>query len=187
MKTHIYFVRHAQSDFSVRDDRTRPLTEKGLADTYLVTDVLKDKSIFAVYSSPYKRCLNTIKGLADSLDLKINIIEDFRERRIGDTWIEDFKGFIDIQWADFDYKLANGECLREVQERNIAALFEVLKQNQGKSIAIGTHGTALSTIVNYFIPKYGVGDFWGMAYKNPYILCFSFSGAEFINMEEIEF
>lgn len=41
--TRIYFVRHAQPDKSVKDDRTRPLTQKGLTDSALVIDILKDK------------------------------------------------------------------------------------------------------------------------------------------------
>lgn len=31
--TQIYFVRHAQPIYSWEDDRTRPLTEEGLADS----------------------------------------------------------------------------------------------------------------------------------------------------------
>lgn len=30
--THLYYVRHAQPDYSVHDDLTRPLTEKGMRD-----------------------------------------------------------------------------------------------------------------------------------------------------------
>ncbi len=44
IKTDIYFVRHAQSDISVKDDMLRPLTEKGMSDTKLVTKALKDKN-----------------------------------------------------------------------------------------------------------------------------------------------
>ncbi len=36
--THLYYVRHAQPDYSVHDDLTRPLTEKGMRDCALVTD-----------------------------------------------------------------------------------------------------------------------------------------------------
>ena len=36
--TKIFFVRHAEPDKSVKDDRTRPLTEQGLADTQYVCE-----------------------------------------------------------------------------------------------------------------------------------------------------
>lgn len=41
--TNVYFVRHAQSDHTVHNEELRPLTVKGLADTKLVTVVLRDK------------------------------------------------------------------------------------------------------------------------------------------------
>jgi 2,3-bisphosphoglycerate-dependent phosphoglycerate mutase len=64
--TRIYFVRHAQPDKSVKDDRTRPLTQKGLTDSALVIDILKDKGIDVAICSPYKRSLDTIKGFTES-------------------------------------------------------------------------------------------------------------------------
>ena len=36
-----------------------------------------------------------------------------------------------------------------VQKRNIEALKEILSDNRDKEIVIGTHGTALSTILNF--------------------------------------
>ncbi len=52
MKTNVYFVRHAQPDFSVKDEVIRPLSEKGIQDTKKVTDTLINKNIASVYSSP---------------------------------------------------------------------------------------------------------------------------------------
>jgi len=77
---------------------------------------------------------------------------------VGNVWIEDFNSFAKKQWEDFDYKLSDGESLREVQNRNIKALNEVLRMYEGKNIVIGTHGTALSTIINYYDSTYGYDD-----------------------------
>lgn len=41
--------------------------------------------------------------------LEINIIEDFRERKVDSIWIEDFDKFAKEQWSNFDYKLSDGE------------------------------------------------------------------------------
>jgi len=38
--TTVYFIRHAESDFNVLDDRNRPLTIKGTVDSVLITDFL---------------------------------------------------------------------------------------------------------------------------------------------------
>lgn len=43
--TKVYFVRHALSDNTVRDDRKRPLTEDGKRDSMGVSWVLADRNI----------------------------------------------------------------------------------------------------------------------------------------------
>ena len=185
MKTDVYFVRHAQPDFSIKDDAIRPVSEKGMEDTKKVTYTLINKNITAIYSSPFKRAIDTMKDFAESIGLEIKIDNDFRERKVGE-WVEDFKAFSQKQWQDFDFRLAQGESLREVQERNIFALFEVINNNLGESVAIATHGTALSTIINYFNPDFGYTDFWNIVDKMPYILHFRFDGMELEYIKEIE-
>lgn len=184
MKTLVYFVRHAEPDFSIKDEATRPLTQKGIEAAKRVAEVLADKGISKIYSSPYKRTIDTIRNFADSSKLEISTHDNFRERNVG-MWVEDFKAFAQNQWSDFDYKLEGGECLSEVQKRNIEALYEVLGSNKGKNIAIVTHGTALSTIINHFKPEFGYEGFWSIADKMPYILCFSFNEMELEALEEI--
>lgn len=184
MKTNIYFVRHAEPDISIKDDLIRPLSEKGSVDTRKVTNVLMDKKITAVYSSPYKRAVDTVRDFAERSGLDIIQINDFRERSNGE-WVEDFRAYSKNQWDDFDFKLSRGESLREVQRRNISALFDVIKKNPGKNIAIGSHGTALSTIINYFNPSFGYDGFWGIIDKMPYIMCFEFDDMNFKCMQEV--
>lgn len=49
--TTIYFVRHAESNLSNHDDKTRELSPKGLKDRKLVSEYLRDKEIEVVISS----------------------------------------------------------------------------------------------------------------------------------------
>ncbi len=174
MKTTLYFVRHAQPDFSNHDDMTRPLSEKGIQDRTLVTSFLKDKNIDVVLSSPFKRAIDTVSDFAEKKGIDIEIIQDFRERKIEDKWIEDFNGFCKSQWADFDYKLSDGESLGEVQQRNIAALQSALTRFAGKTIVVGSHGTALSTIINYYDNSFGYEDFEKIKNLMPWIVKFVF-------------
>ena len=76
--------------------------------------------------------------------------------------------------AWFFFKLSDGECLKEVQERNVTALLELIKQYKGKNIVIGGHGTALSTIINYFDSSFGYEDFENIKTKMPWIVEFQF-------------
>lgn len=172
--TTIYFVRHAEPNYENHDDLLRELSPKGLEDRKLVTAFLQDKKIDIAISSPFKRAIDTIKDFTDKAGLEIQIIDDFRERKIDSVWIEDFNAFARNQWTDFSYKLSDGECLGEVQTRNIASLKAVLEQYKGKHIIVGSHGTALSTIINHFEPSFGYADFERIKRKMPWIVEFVF-------------
>lgn len=186
--TIIYFIRHAQADNSIYNDRIRPLTEKGMNDRALVTDFLQDKNIDIVFSSPFKRAVDTISDFAFKKGFEIEIIEDFRERKSDGDWVENtnFFSFVKRQWADFSYKLSNNECLAEVQERNISALNEILKNYKDKNIIIGTHGTALSTIINYYDNTYGLVDFISMVNIMPWIVRMTFHQNSCVGMKKID-
>ncbi len=180
--THVYFVRHAEPNYDNHDDALRELSPKGLADRALVTEVLRDKGIAAVLSSPYRRAVDTVTPLADALGLPVELVDGFRERRI-DSWIEDFEAYSRRQWADFEYKRADGESLGEVERRNIAALEGVLARFSGKAVAAGAHGTALSTILHHFRPGFGYNDFQRIRPLMPWIVRLDFEGAECVGIE----
>jgi len=186
--TTVYFVRHCEADNSVRDGRIRPLTEKGTRDTAFVMQFLKDKSIDAMVSSPFKRAIDTIAPFAESVGLEIELVEDFRERKSDSDWIrdEDFYPFMQRQWADYSYSLSDGESLGTVQKRNIAALNDAITQHADKRILIGTHGTALSTIVNFYEPTYGFDDFMAMVNIMPWIVKMEFDGTACRSIEKID-
>ena len=191
--TVIYFVRHCQADNANRDDKNRPLTEKGMADRALVTDYLADKAIDVVLSSSYKRTIDTVADFAEKNGFEIEAVEDFREREHGSVWLSGANALSSIkeqwekQWADFSYKASSdGENLDEVQRRNIDALNDVLARYAGKNVVIGTHGMALSTIINYYDNAYGYQGFMDMVFKTPWVVKMTFDGNVFVEMEKID-
>ena len=182
--TIVYFVRHAKPDLSVHDDLTRPLTKSGLEASQLVTKFLQDKEIDQVFSSPFKRAIDTVKHFAEDRQMPVKVIDDFRERKISDHWIEDFNGFAKRQWEDFDYKLPAGDSLNEVQERNIVALKILLRDYPDQKLVIGTHGTSLSTIMNYFDSSFDYDFFNRIKGYMPFIIRLTFSGEKLVDVEE---
>ena len=178
--TSIYFVRHAEPNYENHNDMSRELSNKGIEDRKLVTEFLMDKQIDIVLSSPYKRAVDTVRDFAEKKGIDIGIVDEFRERRVDTGWIEDFNSFCKKQWEDFSYKLSDGECLEEVQSRNIKALNRVLEQYRNKNIVVGSHGTALSTIINYYDKTFGYNDFDRIRYLMPWIVEFKFKGNECI-------
>ena len=167
--TTIYFVRHAEPNYE---------------DRKLVTEFLLDKQIDIVLSSPYKRAVDTIRDFAEIKGLDITIIDEFKERRVDSGGIEDFNSFCKMQWEDFSYKLSDGESLQEVQNRNVFALSRVLEQYRNKKIVVGSHGTALSTIIHYFDKTFGYSDFDKIRFLMPWIVEFTFEDKECINIRK---
>lgn len=182
--TNIYFIRHAEPNFENHDDMTRELSAKGLKDRELVTKFLMDKQIDAVVSSPFKRAIDTVRDFADKNGMDITVIADFRERRVDSCWIEDFTSFSKKQWEDFTYKLSDGECLAEVQARNIAALNKLLDDYQDQNVVVGSHGTALSTIINYYDKTFGYDGFHEIRHLMPWVVQFTFDGKELIEINK---
>lgn len=182
--TTVYFVRHAAPNYQNHDDLTRELTEQGLQDRRRVTEFLWDKDIDIALSSPYKRSVDTIKEFSDAKGLEIKLMDDFRERKVGSGWIEDFDGFSKRQWEDFGFKLPEGESLLEVQRRNIRALLQVLKIYRGKNVIIGSHGTALSTVIHYFDPSFGYDGFCEIKNLMPWIVKFSFEDDRCVEIQK---
>lgn len=176
--TTVFFVRHAEPNYNNHDDLTRELSAKGLQDSYLVTIFLQSKGIDIIFSSPYKRALDTISDFAQKSALEIHLLADFRERRVGTGWIENFDDYCQRQWSDFSYKMPGGESLYEVQVWNTSALSVILQRYAEKNIVIGSHGTALSTIINYYDSRFGYTQFMKIKDIMLWVVRFDFEGKQ---------
>ena len=178
--TTILFVRHAQSVYG-SDDRNRPLSDAGMEDRKVVAETLRDRKIDAFLSSPYKRSMDTIRPAAEGRNMDIRTDERFRERQCGDFSTDSLAR----RWADFTWAEENGECLEFVQVRNMEALQNVLQDYAGQTVVIGTHGTALSTILNNYNPSFGLQDFLRIVSWMPYIIELTFDRDRLVSVKEL--
>ena len=151
--TKVYFVRHAQPDFAWEDDRTRPLTAEGKADSKVVVEFLKDKQIDVFYCSPYLRSVDTIADTALYYEKEIITDERLREREKGPNG--NGRDMLCKRWADLDYHEEGGESIHMAQERNVAALQDILHVNQGKNIVIGRRSAAYTIHPSEFALRRG--------------------------------
>lgn len=157
----VYFIRHSIRDISYKHDESAPLTEDGVRLAQDLVEIFKDKEITHVYSSPFKRALDTVTPIAENKGLKIKIVHNFYERTVGD-WIDNFLEFAQRQWKDFDYKLENGESLNEVKQRIVPAFEDLINRSEGDLIICG-HGTSLSVLFNHLTDgTFGYEDFCEM-------------------------
>ncbi len=78
----LLLIRHANAgsrkDWS-GDDRLRPLSTKGRRQARTLVDQLEPWAPSRVLSSPYRRCMETVKPLADDLGLKVEGVDELAE------------------------------------------------------------------------------------------------------------
>jgi broad specificity phosphatase PhoE len=88
----LIFIRHAHRD-NARSEYDNGLSDKGLEQAQMIRDFFatrfETKSNFAFYSSPKKRCLETLKPLADALGHKVLIHAGLNECEMN----EDYSAF----------------------------------------------------------------------------------------------
>jgi 2,3-bisphosphoglycerate-dependent phosphoglycerate mutase len=181
--THIYFVRHALPEHNWKEDRTRPLTAEGLKDSRKVAEVLQSIPLDFAIASPYVRSIDTIRECAIAHGLTVATDERLRERK-GGPGGSNLK-LLKKRWEDFEFHEEGGEAIGSVQQRNIEAVFELLKSHPGESILLGTHATALSSILLYFDPSYNHESFLRILNYMPYIIRLDFEGHACIHKEEL--
>jgi 2,3-bisphosphoglycerate-dependent phosphoglycerate mutase len=156
--TNIYFVRHAHSMFT-SDELNRPLSEKGLKDVTRITELLSQENITNVLSSPYKRAIQTVYGVAQFYKHDIIIDDGFRERKLADNAVDNFNEAIIQAWENLNFALPGGETGYNAQERGVESLKNTINKYRGGNIVIGTHGNIMVLIMNYYNKKFNF-EFW---------------------------
>ncbi len=156
MKT-LYFIRHSKpgkcsflykfSSSQVQNEKTN-LTKEGKILARKVLGNSEFDNVEEIYSSNYLRAYQTAKELAKRLKLKIIVLPEFGERKIGMKPKEmHSREFEHKQFNDNDYKLEGGESLNEVRERECKALINILNESKANNIAIFFHATAMMTLL----------------------------------------
>lgn len=181
--TNIYFVRHAQPDYKYPDPANRPLTEEGERDCAKVVETFRNIKLDYAVSSPYIRSYNTIKATAEEHGLEIHTDYRLRERKNGKN--SNYMEMFQKRWADMTYTESDGECLKDVQDRNIEVISALLSEHEGENIILGTHGTALSTILNYYDKSFGLEGFLELINYLPYVVRIGFEGHKMVEKEDL--
>lgn len=112
--------------------------------------------------------------------MAIHTDERFRERKMGIKSHD----YLKQRWDDFSFCEEEGENLASVEQRNIEALNEILIKHPDMNIVIGTHGTALSTILNHYDTSFGHNGFKRIHNSLPYIIRLDYDGNKLINTTE---
>ena len=135
------------------DDNDRPLTEAGRQAARELADELEPFVLTAVYSSPYRRAIETVEPTARSRGLAVQQLTDMRERLLSPGPLPDWREHLERGWADADYALEGGESGRVAQRRAIGTL-DLLRSRHpdGGRVLVGSHGNLISLILHALEP-----------------------------------
>ena len=101
-----------------------------------------------VWSSNYVRTMSTAKYFAYKNDLKVNVSDKLGERIHGiNSWDDLPSDFENHQFKDENYKIGNGESQKQVRERLLNFINNLLDEYQDKRILIVGHSTAFSFLL----------------------------------------
>jgi 8-oxo-dGTP diphosphatase len=81
----VYLIRHASAGDRGEwqgDDRLRPLDKKGRKQAQRLVDELSSYEIERIFSSPYKRCVETVEPLARARELAIELRNELGESEV---------------------------------------------------------------------------------------------------------
>ena len=172
----IYLIRHCSTKDSEEkrySGRETPLNSKGINEAHKLAKEFVRIGIKRIYSSPYKRALETAKIIQNSCRCSLEIIDNLREIDHG-LWtgytVEEVKK---IWKKEFDMRgkfpkiipPPGGETLQHLQKRTLEALKEIIASNyQGKTLIVA-HGGNIHTLW-MFLLNVNLNDFWDFSKIN---------------------
>ncbi len=155
----VLLVRHAEpmpvGTPDVLDD-DRPLTDAGRVAARELAEELDDWEITAIYSSPYPRSVETVTAIADRRGMRVQLLDDLRERVLSLEPHEAWQESLARSWADADFAMPGAESGRVAQRRAVAILDLLrVRHPDGGRLVLGSHGNLISLILHALEPDIG--------------------------------
>ena len=157
--TILYLVRHGETEWNAKNkiqgNMDIELNDKGLKQAEFVADRLSNENIDIIYSSRLKRAKTTAQIIADSMQLSVNELDEFREiglgpwegltmNEINEKYTEHYKFYRE---KPSNFNMPGAETFLQVTERFCSAINTIISQNKDKKIVIVSHGAAIKAAI----------------------------------------
>lgn len=147
----IYLIRHGKA---MGQEPEALLTDEGREQADRLAEVLADKGIERIVSSPYARAFMTVEPLAERLGLAIAVDDRLGERVLAAGELPNWQEALQAAFADPDLCYEGGESGRACTDRAVEAVEAALARGY-QVTAMVTHGALLTHLLAHFDPGYG--------------------------------
>jgi broad specificity phosphatase PhoE len=196
MENTIYLIRHSTPFIPLNNYENMPWTDfnrnmmlsvEGEKRAEKMSKNKELNNISAIYCTDSARAIATAKYIAEKNNLKLNIVKELAERKLGIKYLKELpKGFESKQFEDENLKLEKGESVAEVKQRMEKAINKILTKNQNNKVAVVIHGVNLLTYLKLFanvsLSSEGVSK---ITYNNKLIYNSRFQGNDVFKFEYI--
>jgi broad specificity phosphatase PhoE len=152
----VIFLRHAETEKNPSVNAVFwVLSEKGITEAKKVSELPVFNTIDIIYTSEEKKSILTAEPIAQKNSKNIQSVHFFNEVVRGDKFLtkEEFEQEKKLQLLDLDYKAFDGESGNDALKRFIQGVDSIVRENNGKTILIVTHGTILNIYFAYLLNK----------------------------------
>ena len=171
MDTHLFLVRHGETDFNLQGivqgrGVNTSLNETGMQQARALANRFANETIDAIYSSPLTRAHETASFVAAAIGIeRIATDPDLEEMSWGvfegQSQSEQLSAaFADMKkrWHDgeHDFSVAEGESLTQVQTRGVNAIRRIVDSEPGRRVLVVAHGRFLRILLASLLDEYGI-------------------------------
>ena len=206
--TVIYLVRHAETieengirntneDFQMINEK-EILSVEGEAQAKNLSENEELKNLDIIWSSSYARAKATAKYIANVNNLPINLDSNLSERKLGN--LKELGEFMkdkstrdpsQEQLLDRTFRTSDGESAEQTRERMNKFFNKILKEYEGKRIAVISHGGSIKFfLLNFCIVNENIKLVYKedtiLNIKSPCLLKLTFRKNELIDLEQLD-
>ncbi|MEA4816499.1 MAG: histidine phosphatase family protein [Lachnospiraceae bacterium] len=157
--TKIYFVRHGETAWNIearyQGITDIPLSEKGVAQSKLLSERFKKINLDKIYASPLSRAIATANAVAKPKNMNIELLDEFIEINFGE-WegktIHELQSEYGETYMDFfNNPYATpfpGDGSFDIVEKRVCnGIKKIILENDDKNIMVVSHGGVLRLMV----------------------------------------
>ena len=163
--TEIYLIRHTEAEGNLyramQGHWDGDVTALGLREIDALAERFRDVKIDALYSSDLKRAVLTAGAIRRFQPLELHTMRELREINVG-PWEARFFG--DVAHEDPErmelfihraesFSLPGAESYHDVRRRAVAALEQIARDNEGRTVAVVSHGVTIRCLLSHMLGR----------------------------------